>query len=224
MRRTHQGLLSTLSLAQPGFPFGSIVPFVLNHEAQPIVLLSRLAEHTKNMSAHRNVCLFVHEVSSDPPSAARLSLLGFACRIEDPSPIKSRYFNFFPSTVDYWETMDFDFWKIVPTAIRTIQGFAQMGWLTPAEYTPPESLIALNEGALLDEIKRTLENVLFRSNATTHPAPQNPVQLLGVDCEGFDWRFSASGPIQRTPFNEPLRDAASITRAVINHLTSAPMP
>ena len=41
-------VLSTHSLEHPGYPFGSVVPYVLDQEGLPLLLLSRLPQHTKN--------------------------------------------------------------------------------------------------------------------------------------------------------------------------------
>lgn len=51
LRAHRYGLLSTHSRAVEGYPFGSVVPYVLDHEACPVLLVSRLAEHTRNLAA-----------------------------------------------------------------------------------------------------------------------------------------------------------------------------
>ena len=42
-----RGTLSTLN--DDGYPFGSVVLYVLDDRGQPVMLLSELAEHTKNV-------------------------------------------------------------------------------------------------------------------------------------------------------------------------------
>jgi len=48
-RAQHSGVLSTLSRRVEGFPFGSVAPFILDHAGRPVILISTLAEHTKNI-------------------------------------------------------------------------------------------------------------------------------------------------------------------------------
>ena len=43
--------LSTLSRKQPGFPFGSVMPYALDARANPIFLISTMAMHTQNIQA-----------------------------------------------------------------------------------------------------------------------------------------------------------------------------
>ncbi|MBM3341542.1 MAG: pyridoxamine 5'-phosphate oxidase family protein, partial [Betaproteobacteria bacterium] len=59
------GPLSTHSRAVEGYPWGSVVTYVLDHEACPVMLISRLAEHTKNLAADPRVSLLIHEPGED---------------------------------------------------------------------------------------------------------------------------------------------------------------
>src|SRR5439155_1631347 len=45
------GSLSTLSRKQPGFPFGSVMPYGLDGHGRPIFLISTMAMHTQNLQA-----------------------------------------------------------------------------------------------------------------------------------------------------------------------------
>ncbi|MGH9816446.1 MAG: heme iron utilization protein, partial [Candidatus Acidiferrales bacterium] len=47
--RDYQGVLSTLSVAVSGYPFGSLVPYCLDRQGRPIILISRIAQHSKNI-------------------------------------------------------------------------------------------------------------------------------------------------------------------------------
>src|SRR5271169_899016 len=72
------GSLSTLSRKQPGFPFGSLMPFALDDEGGPIFLVSTMAMHTQNLQADPRASLFVTEpaTSGDPLGASRVTLIG----------------------------------------------------------------------------------------------------------------------------------------------------
>src|SRR6202041_3655587 len=45
--------LSTLTRKHSGFPFGSLMPFVLDSAGRPIFLISSMAMHTQNLKADR---------------------------------------------------------------------------------------------------------------------------------------------------------------------------
>jgi putative heme iron utilization protein len=82
LRTTQSGVLSTLSAKFPGFPFGSVAPFVLDHSGQPIILISTIAEHTHNIIANPNVSLLVFAGDEDLQANARLTLIGQAVKID----------------------------------------------------------------------------------------------------------------------------------------------
>ena len=83
LRAHRYGILSTLSQKLGGYPFGSLAPYVLDHAARPVILVSRLAEHTRNIDADPRVSLLVYESSGDPQAAARITLSGDAMTLEE---------------------------------------------------------------------------------------------------------------------------------------------
>src|ERR1017187_5214321 len=56
---TRIGSLSTLSRKQPGFPFGSVMPYGLDDQGRPIFLISTMAMHTQNLQADPRASLLV---------------------------------------------------------------------------------------------------------------------------------------------------------------------
>src|SRR5947208_7150211 len=79
------GSLSTLSRRQPGFPFGSVMPYGLDNQGRPIFLISTMAMHTQNLQADPRASLLVTQpdASGDPLGASRITLLGNVHRIPD---------------------------------------------------------------------------------------------------------------------------------------------
>src|SRR6202167_4427403 len=72
------GSLSTLSRKQPGFPFGSVMPYGLDDRGRPIFLISTMAMHTQNLQADPHASLLVMQESGggDVLGAGRVTLLG----------------------------------------------------------------------------------------------------------------------------------------------------
>src|SRR5437764_13031437 len=71
------GSLSTLSRKQPGFPFGSVMPYGLDDHGCPIFLISTMAMHTQNLQADPRASLLVtQDDGCDPLGASRVTLLG----------------------------------------------------------------------------------------------------------------------------------------------------
>src|SRR4051812_732776 len=70
------GVLSTLSARNGGWPFGSVTAYALGEGGEPILLLSALAEHTRNLMADARASLFVQEPGVDPQAVGRVTVLG----------------------------------------------------------------------------------------------------------------------------------------------------
>jgi heme iron utilization protein len=72
------GSLSTLSRKQPGFPFGSVMPYALDEHGRPIFLISTMAMHTQNLQADPRASLLITQADagSDPLGASRVTLVG----------------------------------------------------------------------------------------------------------------------------------------------------
>ena len=77
------GSLSTISRKQPGFPFGSVMPYGLDAQGRPIFLISTMAMHTQNLQADPRASLLVTQpdASGDPLGASRVTLVGNVPRI-----------------------------------------------------------------------------------------------------------------------------------------------
>ena len=215
--RTHRhGLLSTHSRAVTGYPFGSVVPYVLDHQACPVLLISRLAEHTKNLAGDARVSLLIHEAgenAGDVQAQARVTLLGTAERVADPLTIEPRYERYFPAMRGYRTQLDFEFWRIVPVTLRAIAGFAKVHWVSREAYAPPLNTIADDEASILEHMNTDHAHTLLdycrlqnRENTTT-------AEMIGIDCDGFD--LIADGKALRFNFDEPVTSAAAVREALI---------
>ena len=61
MLRAHRyGVLCTLSKKFNGHPFGSITSYLVDHDGSLLILVSTLAEHTKNIQHDPRVSLITH--------------------------------------------------------------------------------------------------------------------------------------------------------------------
>src|ERR1700755_531098 len=78
LRRSRQGALATL-MAGTGAPYCSLVNLASHPDGSPILLISRLAVHTKNILADARISLMLDErAAGDPLEGARIMLSGRA--------------------------------------------------------------------------------------------------------------------------------------------------
>ncbi len=231
LRATRSGVLSTFSSKFAGYPFGSVAPFVLDHSGQPVVFISTIAEHTKNIIANPNISLLVFDGTEDLQASARLTLVGEAKPIDkDDENLRARYLRYFPQAAGYFEMHDFNFYRIEIAQARYIAGFGKMGWISGKELAdialagsdlinaPP--LLAVQETAIIDHMNADhLHSLIAYSKHFHHIDVTNP-QMLGIDSGGFDVSVAIQDANQtkilRFNFEQPIHDAQSARAALVS--------
>jgi putative heme iron utilization protein len=132
------GSLSTLSRKQPGFPFGSVMPYGLDDHGRPIFLISTMAMHTQNLQADSRASLLVTQPDGDgdPLGSSRVTLLGTVPAIPEPEVAESR--NLYltrHANSKYWvDFEDFSFYRMEVVDVYYVGGFGVMGWVSASEY------------------------------------------------------------------------------------------
>ena len=120
--KEYRGALATQSKAMPGFPFGSVVPYCLDELGRPLILISRIAQHTHNLRKDPKCSLMVGERGAEEVQAVgRLTVLAEAVQLSDPAAIEAaaeRYYRYFPEAKGYDTAHDFDFWVLNPVRHR----------------------------------------------------------------------------------------------------------
>jgi heme iron utilization protein len=135
VREAKFGLLSTHGLEPAGIPYGSLVPVASTEEGEPVLLVSHLAQHAKNLVADGRASLLVLEpTQGDPQQAARASLLGMTRRLEGPGEAKARarYLAVHPDAEKYFD-LNFQLWALAPVEARYIAGFGAAAWVSGSE-------------------------------------------------------------------------------------------
>ena len=130
--------LSTLAAERDvaGWPFGSLAPFALRADGTPIVLLSEIAQHTKNLRRDPRVSLFVRDpyATGDAQASWRITVLARARAIAvdgELEEIHARYRERVPTAPSYLGTHDFTYFALEPVRVRAIGGFGSIRWLEP---------------------------------------------------------------------------------------------
>jgi putative heme iron utilization protein len=100
-----------------------------------VILISRIAQHTKNIQADPKVSLItIQGEVDDIQAAARLTYLANAARVpQDNDDTPARYYAYFPKAQDYHKVHDFDFYHLELVRARYIGGFGEIYWIEPAQ-------------------------------------------------------------------------------------------
>ena len=132
------GSLSTLSRKQPGFPFGSVMPYGLGDRGRPIFLISTMAMHTQNLRADPRASLLVtrDDAGGDPLGASRVTLIGSVLPIPEAEVAEARtlYLAHYPNSKYWVDFEDFSFYRMDVVDVYYVGGFGVMGWVSASEY------------------------------------------------------------------------------------------
>lgn len=132
------GTLSTLSRKQPGFPFGSVMPYGLDDRGRPILLISTMAMHTQNLHADPRASLLVTQPDSDgdPLGASRVTLVGNVRPVPEAELAEARELYLARhANSKYWvDFEDFSFYRMDVVDVYYVGGFGVMGWVSASEY------------------------------------------------------------------------------------------
>src|SRR5580658_4172972 len=110
------GSLSTLSRKQPGFPFGSVMPYGLDDHGRPTFLISTMAMHTQNLQADARASLLVNQPDSDgePLGASRVTLVGNILPVPNAelSEVRKLYLERHANSKYWVDFEDFSFYRM----------------------------------------------------------------------------------------------------------------
>jgi putative heme iron utilization protein len=187
LRRSRQGALATL-MAGSGDPYCSLVNLASHPDGSPILLISRLAVHTKNILGDPRVSLMLDErAGGDPLEGSRIMLAGRAEEAggDAVALLRRRYLSAHPSAEAFVDFGDFSFFRIRPVATHLVAGFGRILDLKPKSFLTDIS----DCGALLEAEPGAIEHM-----NEDHREAMNlyATKLLGA--ESADWRCTGCDP------------------------------
>lgn len=211
------GGLSTLSRKQPGWPFGSVMPYGLDEQGQPAFLISTMAMHTQNLLGDPRASLLVTppESRTDPLGAARVTLMGSVTPVpkEESAPVRERYLARHPNA-SYWvDFNDFGFFRMTIADIYFVGGFGSMGWVAPADYAAAAvDPLAEEASELIRHINTDQAETLLLLARVFGKVEAQQVTMTALDRLGFHLRIKTPGRMQggRVAFTSPVRTASEV--------------
>lgn len=203
------GVLSTHSSAEPGFPFGSVVPLCLDNSGAALLLLSHLAQHSRNLAADPRAALTLFDDrDGDIQQGRRLTCLG-RCEPCDDAQALTRWCRHFPQGRVYTEQLNFRLHRFAPLRCHYNGGFAAARWL---------GVDRLLAHAAFDA---ATETVLARQVASAHAdwltgwctgADGTDAHVAGIDPLGVTLRCGER--LLRLGAQAPLADSAALSAAI----------
>jgi len=221
MLRAHRyGVLSTLSKKFDGFPFGSITPYLVDHDGSLLILISTLAEHTKNILQNPRVSLITHnQLDSHIQTQGRVTVVGNAELESDREKAGYRYLHYFPEAQSYFTMHDFSFYRIRPIAIRYIGGFGRIHWVDMENYTAQPYPLIEQESGVIEHMNSDHRDTMRNYCMHYHQYAALDVTMLGIDQDGFDVR--ADDKMLRFDFEQLVADAQQARSTLVEMARTA---
>jgi putative heme iron utilization protein len=222
-RQTHSVLATSLADSPGGRPYASLVAVACDSDARPLLLLSDLAQHSRNIAADARVSLLFdgggeHLPDRDPLAESRLSLLGEVLRVDDPRLV-ARFVAHHPSAAAYAGFADFHLYRVAIGRGHLVAGFGRISWVEPAElrFSGDAQALAAAEPDILahmntdhaDAVQLYAAGLLGRAGAGW--------RMTGIDPEGIDLRRSGEDRFEtaRLDFPDLVLDPQAARRALV---------
>lgn len=203
-----------------GWPYGSLVIVAADQDATPILLISKLAEHTRNIEADARVSLLFDGTAglAEPLTGPRLTVLGRARRLArgegDEARLRARFLARHPGAAMYADFGDFGFFSVAVERAHLVAGFGRIHWIEGAALmdTAAPALTA-RERDVIDHMNADHADAIALYATALLGLPQRPQGApedavwiaTGIDPEGLDLR--CGGTVARLPFDKRVEDA-----------------
>jgi putative heme iron utilization protein len=217
LRRSRQGALATL-MAGSGDPYCSLVNVASHPDGSPILLISRLALHTKNLLADPRVSLMLDErVEGDPLEGSRIMLAGHAEEVTDEREIvRRRYLNAHPTAEVFVDFKDFSFFRIRPTGTHLVAGFGRILDLKPAQFltdiADARGLLEAEQSAV-EHMNTDHQEALGLYATRLLGGPAGDWRCSGIDPEGID--LQAGARTLRLDFPERINGPGDLRKMLV---------
>ena len=199
------GSLSTLSRKQPGFPFGSVMPYGLDANGHPTFLISTMAMHTQNIQADPRASLLVTQPDNteDPLGASRVTLIGNVLAVPQSqrAHVRELYLARYANSKYWVDFEDFSFYTMDVIDLYFVGGFGVMGWTSVPEYqqAQPDPLADVASGIIrhMNADHPDALALLARTFAGLAPVDaDHGAQMTSVDRLGFHVRVKTPDGIR----------------------------
>jgi putative heme iron utilization protein len=225
------GSFSTLSRKQPGFPFGSLMPYGLDDDGRPIFLISTMAMHTQNLQADPRASLLVTQEGTDgePLGASRITLLGSVLPVPDSEETKARELYLARhANSKYWvDFEDFSFYRMDVVDVYYVGGFGVMGWVSASDYdrSRPDPL-ADSMAEIIQHMNTDHKDALVLLAQKFARIESQEATMTAVDRLGFHVRITTGDGIRgtRIAFLREVSNLAETRKVLVEMVQQARSP
>ncbi len=190
-----------------GWPYASLVLLAVDHDGAPVLLISTLAEHTRNLQADPRASLLLDGTAGldEPLTGARATVIGRLERTDDPEA-RRRFLARHPSAAMYAGFKDFGVWRMTVERAHLVAGFGDIHWVDAADLSGPAApALAAREADVVEHMNDDHADAIALYARVLLGLDGDGWVMTGVDAEGADLRLG--GRVARLPFDKPIADA-----------------
>ncbi len=215
LRRADRATLATTR--NDGWPSPSLIFAACDHDGSTILLVSTLAEHTRNLLRDDRCGLLFDGTGGldEPANGPRLTLYGQARKTDEPRH-RLRYLARHPGAARYEGFRDFSFYRLSIMKAHLVAGFGRAHWLQPEALAPDATTLAgwADPSAEIDTVARINQHHgnLVALVAAKHRQTGEPWIVTGLDPDGCDLR--QGNTVIRCTFDQPVGSAEAAIAAL----------
>lgn len=216
VRVAERAALATALAGSASHPYASLVLAATTADGSPLLLLSELAEHTKNLFRDARLALLFDGTGGldDPLTGPRATVLGRASPSDDLGE-RARFLARHPSATTYAGFADFRLYRVTVERAHLVAGFGRICWVEATDILLTDAqTLAEAEASILEHMNRDHGAVVGRYATCLLNLPDGPWRMVGIDPEGCDLR--AEGRLARLPFQAAVRTAAAARKALLD--------
>ena len=226
MRRQGTAALATLAGGKDGGPHASMVTVALDQAGSPLLLLSKLAEHTSNIEGDSRVSLLFYdppEPGKDPLTGVRVSVIG-RVRATDQPDHRQRFLARHPEAVGYADFADFSFYRVEVERVHLVAGFGQICWLDGSDVilaSDTASAFADAESGIVEHMNSDHRDAASLYANGLLGMPQGQWRVAACDPDGLDLGDGATGVYARLDFDPLVQNPEGIRAVLVNFVKRA---
>jgi len=221
-RACRKAALATLDRGT-GAPFCSLVTVATDHHARPLLLLSRLARHTKNLEADPRASLLFDGTggAGDPLQGPRASVSGRLQPVNDPD-VRARFLAVQPGAEGYADFADFAFWRMDVEDVHLVEGFGVIEPMSAEAFLAEPGAagsIAMAEARIVDHMNSDHADAVRLYATRLLGAQDGDWRMAACDCDGCD--LVCGEQTLRLQFPLSARTAEEIRKHLVDLVRSA---
>ena len=174
-----------------GAPYVSLALLAVDLDASPLLLLSDLAQHSRNIASDPRISLLLDATAGhpDPLTGPRLTLLGRALPTDDPR-LLARFISHHPTSAGYAGFRDFHLYRAEIDRGHLVAGFGRIDWIDGADllFAPDAGALAAAEPAILKHMNEDHGEAIARYAHGLLGRSEVGWRMTGIDPEGIDLR------------------------------------